>query len=127
MKNQLNDILNRLAKLEAAVFGEANKGPIRRASSKKPVTIIETVKGKNFRNGQTKVAFIVGYLEKIEKNVGIKEKDIKQAWRDGKMDGIYVNELLRRAIKDALVRDLKDGTFDLTHTGELYFYEKLKE
>ena len=56
----------------------------------------------------------------------ITEADIKEGWKDGKFIGTYANSLLQRAIKDVLIRDLKDGTYDLTQDGENFFETILK-
>ncbi len=89
-------------------------------------TLPELIKSKKFKNGQQKVCVIVAYLEKYGGSKSITEVEITQGWRDGKFDGAYARTLLDRAIGDGLVRDLKDGTFDLSQSGEEFYEEFTK-
>lgn len=115
--------LKRIERLEKAVFETADVSVPR---SKKPQTLPELARNRTFKNGQQKIAVIVGYHEKIKAMQEIKKENIKQGWKDGKFDGSYSDELLRRSIRDGLVRDLKDGIYDLTQSGEDFFETFLK-
>ena len=64
---------------------------------------------------------IVAYHEKHVGKTSITEGEITQGWRDGKFVGAYARTLLDRSIGDGLVRDLKDGTFDLSQSGEEFY------
>jgi hypothetical protein len=118
-----SEIFARLEKIEKIMFG-GKKEPS--APIKKGLTLPELIFGKKFNNGQEKIALILGYMEKFDNKKGIKEIDIQQGWKDGKFDGSYANEFLRRATK-SLVRDLKDGTYDLSQTGEQFFDNFVKQ
>lgn len=115
--------LKRIERLEKAVFKTANVSMQR---SKKAQTLPELARNRTLKNGQQKIAIIVGYNEKIKEMQKIKRKDIKQGWKDGKFDGSYSDELLRRTIRDGLIRDLRDGIYDLTQSGEIFFETFLK-
>lgn len=116
-QNEINkELLERIEKLEK-LFGASDSKPI----VKKEKMLPEIIKGKKFGNGQEKIAVIVGYKERVNGS-SVSLKDISQGWRDGKFDRSFARELLNRAIKAGFVRDLKDGTYDLSQTGE-EFYE----
>ncbi len=89
-------------------------------------TLPELIKGKKFKNGQQKVCIIVAYCEKYGDKKSVLENEIAQGWRDGKFDGAYARTLLDRTIGDGLVRDLKDGTFDLSQSGDEFYEEFMK-
>ena len=123
----MEKVFERLDKLEAAVFGQnVGQQPVV-ASSKKPLTLPELARKKSILNGQHKIATIVGYNEKVINEGAIPLNALKAGWKDGKFAGSYNSALLLRAIKDGLVRDLKDGTYDLTQGGENFFDELLSE
>ena len=86
----------------------------------KQVTLAEMIRVKSFKSGQEKIVAIVGYYEKIIRRDSIKEADLKAGWKDGKFDGKYNRNLLNRAIKDGLVRNI-DTNLDLSQTGEKFF------
>ncbi|KKU49519.1 MAG: hypothetical protein UX71_C0013G0013 [Parcubacteria group bacterium GW2011_GWA1_47_10] len=92
----------------------------------KQKTLPEITKGKKLKNGQQKVAIIVAYYEKFLSKPSVTTEEITQGWRDGKFDGSFARTLLDRAISDGLVRDLKDGTFDLSQSGEGFYEEYMK-
>lgn len=94
------------------------------SSSTKEVTLAEVIRGKNLKSGQERVAVVVGYYEKITKKTEINTEDIKKGWVQGKLKGKFRTNLLDRAVSDGLVRDLENGKFDLSQTGE-DFFEKL--
>ena len=89
-------------------------------------TLPELIKGKAFKNGQQKVCVIVAYSEKYLGKSSVGKEDIVQGWRDGKFNGSYDKTLLERAVSDGLVRDLKDGTYDLSQSGEEFYEEFMK-
>jgi len=123
---EIEKILERIQRLEDAVFG-INQVDGQFAGQVKQKTLAELVRGKKFENGQQRIAIVVGYLEKIQRKSNIKGGEIKQAWIDGKIEGSYDNSFLRRAIKEGLIRDMKDGIYDLSQSGESFFEQKLKE
>lgn len=123
-EEEIKSLSGRIEKLEKVVFGNA---PVAiKTNSSKPLTITALARKDNVKNGQQKLTAIVGYYEKILKKDKITESDIKEGWKDGKFTGTYANVLLQRAIKDVLIRDLKDGTYDLTQDGEIFFETILK-
>ena len=123
-EEKMKSLSERIEKLEKAVFGNI---PVSiKTNSSKPLTITALARKDNVKNGQQKLTSIVGYYEKILKKDKITEADIKEGWKDGKFIGTYANSLLQRAIKDVLIRDLKDGTYDLTQDGENFFETILK-
>ncbi len=126
-ENFKKEILNRLRRLEGAVFGPTSiSGTDKpRPVGAKQITLPEIARGKNFKNGQQKVTAIIGYYEQIKGSGPVEESGIREGWRDGKFSNTYANILLQRAIKDGLVRDLKDGTYDLSQSGEDLFKEIL--
>lgn len=115
----IENILERLDKIESQIFSQPDKVPGTPSSKRK--TIAELTRGKKI-NGQGRVAFIVGYYEKILKKSSITVADIKEGWKDGKFIGHYVPELLARAQKEGLVHDYdKNKEFSLTQSGEVLF------
>ena len=91
----------------------------------KQMTLREViVKGRKFKNGQERVAVIVGYHENILGTL-IKKDNIKSEWTNAKMTNKYSDEFIARA-KDVLIRVQPDGTCDLTQTGEEFFEKFLK-
>lgn len=87
-------------------------------------TVAEYRRRVSPKNGQQAVALIVGYYEKVLKQGSASIKDIEIGWRDGKFDGKFHSELLRRAVKDGLIRQQSGGLYDLSGTGESFFDEK---
>lgn len=87
-------------------------------------TLREFVKGKKFKNGQEQIAVIVGYYEKILKNLINKDK-IKEEWINAKITNKFSSEFISRA-KDVLIRVLPDERCDLTQSGEEFFESLLK-
>jgi len=123
-EEKIESLSERIEKLEKVVFGDI---PVSiKTNSSKPLTITALARKDNVKNGQQKLTAIVGYYEKILKRGKITESDIKEGWKDGKFTGTYANVLLQRAIKDVLLRDLKDGAYDLTQDGENFFETLLK-
>ena len=123
-EEEIKSLGERIEKLEKVVFGDT---PVSiKTNSSKPLTITALARKDNVKNGQQKLTAIVGYYEKILEKDKITESDIKEGWKDGKFTGAYANVLLQRAIKDVLIRDLKDGTYDLTQDGENFFETVLK-
>jgi hypothetical protein len=93
------------------------------STSNKTKTLREILKGVKFKNGQEQVASIVGYHEKILNNHILKDM-IKDEWENAKM-GVFSAMYISRA-KDTLIRIHKDGTCDLTQSGEEFFDQFLK-
>lgn len=122
-EDEIKEIKLRLTKIENTLFGDGNSVP--KTSSSKSLTLPELARAKKLENGQQKIAVIVGYHEKIAKTDAITVEIIKAGWKDGKFSGSYNSALLIRAIKDALVRDNKNGTYDLSQTGEDFFNDIL--
>ncbi|MCB2230672.1 hypothetical protein KQH82_08145 [bacterium] len=125
---QKDDLVARVERLEKVVFGGADENTYsaRSKSGNKKPTIAEIAKGTELKNGQEKVALVVGYLEKVEGRSEIRQSDIKGAWIDGKLQGDYANVLLQRAVKDGLVRNRKNGIYDLSQSGETFFADLMK-
>ncbi len=121
---KLEDHDGRIRALEGRI---GSTGTTRKVAVSKQATLNEIIKGKNFKSGQQKTAVIVGYYEKILGQSPIKEEDIRSAWVKNKFDGKYRTNLLERAVDDGLVRDLENGSFDLSQTGEKFFENFLKD
>ncbi|WKZ26098.1 MAG: hypothetical protein QY322_02185 [bacterium] len=119
--DQLKDHEKRISALE----GNLTSNNLKTTSKVKELTITELVKGEKFHSGQKKIATIVGYCEKILKLEKIDEGKIKNNWVNGKFDGKYRSNFIERAVGDGLIRDLEDGTYDLSQTGESFFEELL--
>lgn len=119
----IKSILIRLEKIEQFLF----ESPVleKTAAKKKEITLPELVRNKKFKNGQQRVAVIVGYCELVTGKQDISIKDIESGWMDGKLKGSFSDSFVRRAIKDGLIRNKKDGTYDLSQTGEAYFSDFL--
>jgi hypothetical protein len=121
----MNTTEQRISELESRVEALEKKflsagAPVLSVNNKER-TLQEIVKGKRFNNGQEQVAAIVGYNEKVLSQL-IQKDQIKEEWRNAKMNGVYAPIYLARA-KGTLVRVLGDGTCDLTQTGEGFFEE----
>ena|ERR1035437_6772399 len=119
---RLDQFDERLKSLEASVINKAL--PAASINAGKQKTFAEIIKGKKFNSGQEKITAVIGYYEKITKKVPVKAADVEVGWRDGKVEGKFNPNLLRRAIKDGFVRELGNGEFDLSQSGE-NFFEKL--
>jgi len=104
----------------------AMKGKELSATEEKNLTLPEFIRNKSFKNGQEKIAVIVWYYEKILQEKSIKEVNLKEGWRVGKFDGKYNPNLLIRAIKDGLVRNI-NGDIDLSQTGEKFLEDFLRQ
>src|SRR3989338_2745464 len=125
IENRIKSIEARLDSIEFVLnknstrtyLGNDERGPL----PPKRRTIAEVVRGYPFRNGQEKIAAVVGYWEKLEGKSPIKVKDIIQSWRDGKIVGAYHNNFLERAIQDGLVRHVGRDAYDLSQSGEDFF------
>ncbi len=115
----LESLSKRIAKLEAIVL--ENKSQLKQ--SQKSITLAEIARRDTLKkaNGQQKVAAIVGYYEKVKGELANRE-EIKNGWSKGKFLGRYHSTLVDRAVGD-FVRDLDDGTYDLTQKGEDFFGE----
>jgi len=128
----ITNILNILKDHERRILSLEDKNTSTRMANpttkiqQKQITITELIKGKEFKSGQEKITIIVGFCEKILKMQSIKESDIKTNWIKGKFDGKYRSNILGRASRDGLIRDLENGTYDLSQTGEKFFEEFIK-
>jgi hypothetical protein len=120
-EKEIKEILLRIDRLEKVVFGKSDNTLTSKGG--KQLTLPELARKKILKNGQQKIAIIVGYYEKIQGKKDIQRKDIIQGWKDGKFVGSYSDVLLDRAIVDGLIRDLKDGTYDMSQSGENLFSE----
>lgn len=89
------------------------------SQNKKIPTLRELIKGRDFNNGPEKIAVIVGYHEKIKKEL-ISKEQIPQEWKDSKMKGVYKTNLLNGATGD-YVREVAGGKYDLSQSGEDFF------
>lgn len=126
----LQNILDQLKSHEKRIraLEERNSTTVKTTSDQrtpKQMTLAEMIRGKKYKSGQEKVAVIVGYYEKLERKDQIRNSDVKEGWKIGKFDGRYNPNLLARAIKDGLVRNI-DGNLDLSQTGEKFFDNLLK-
>jgi len=118
--NQLKDHEQRIRLLESTNKDVANNINTKTGIPKKALTLPEIIKGKNFKSGQEKVAIIIGYYEKVSKVESIKESHVKKGWNIGKFNGKYNPNLLARAIKEGLARNI-NGNLDLSQTGEEFW------
>lgn len=118
MEERLKKIENRLGALESIVLDKK----LNPQAGQKKVSLAEIAKGPEMRkaNGQHKVAAIIGYYEKIANEGPSDRAKIKTAWLKGKFVGKYHTTLIDRAI-GSLVRDLDNGTYDLSQAGEVFF------
>lgn len=123
--SQIKDHEIRISNLEKGL--NTSKPKVLAESKNKELTISELIKDKSFNSGQKKVAAIVGFCEKILKFEQIDENKIKDNWVRGKFDGKYRSNLIERAVHDGLIRDLGNGTYDLSQTGERFFEKLLSE
>ena len=116
------DILRRLEKLERAIFASGTSAPAR--GGKTP-SLPEIIRGREIRNGQEKIAAIVGYLEKIRGQEAVSMADMRAGWREAKFDGGFAGILVTRAVKHGLISNYgSKGSYVLTQTGE-DFWERL--
>jgi hypothetical protein len=120
-ENQLTKILEKLQDHEKRLKALEDKlvTPVSSSSTVKQITLSEMVKRKEFKSGQEKIAAIVGYYEKILHKIPT-EANIKEGWIKGKFDGKYRSNLLERAVGN-VIRDLENGKFDLSQSGETFF------
>ena len=125
IKKELENHEKRIHTLERANKNRKSNYAIVASSVQKQTTLAEIIRGKSFKSGQEKIAVIVGYYEKIIRKNQIKEVDLKTGWKSGKFDGKYNRNLLNRAIKDGLVRNI-DTNIDLSQTGERFFDNFIK-
>ncbi len=116
---QLADHDKRLERLEGTF--QKNQTPLIIGKQR---TLNEIIRGKSFESGQQKVAAIIGYQEKILVQAPVKGSNIRGIWKKCKFDGKYRSVFVKRAVKDGLVRDLENGTYDLSTGGDVFF-EKL--
>ena len=121
----VGDIEARLKKLEDAVFGEdAPKSSAK--SGAKQLALSQLSRNVLLKNGQQKVAAIVGYFEIVLQASPIDMNTIKSEWTKAKFVGKYDAKLLERAITDGLVRELDGKVYDLTQKGEDFFSDLVK-
>lgn len=121
----IKNIIERLEKLEKIVFSPDNHQSSGFGGAGKQKTLREVVRGKYFRNGQERVAAVVGYHEKVLRSPIHKDK-IEEGWISAKMDGDFAPIYLTRA-KGDLIRVAESGICDLTQTGEDFFEKILKD
>lgn len=125
--DRLEARVNTLEQKTLTIQGQSTELPNKKS---KTLTLPELIRDKKFENGQQKITVIVGYFEKIKSVTPIKERDIKEGWQEGKFEGRYNPNLLSRANRDGLIRDLSklDGDgYDLSQSGERFFEEFLKQ
>jgi len=115
----IEQIEERLKKLENAVFGDTN--PLVR--NVKQTALSELSRSPLLKNGQQKIAAIVGYNEVVAKASPIGMVEIKSEWIKAKFVGKADPKLLERAITDGLIRELDGKVYDLTQKGEDFFAE----
>ncbi|MEK7640914.1 MAG: hypothetical protein AAB389_02880 [Patescibacteria group bacterium] len=117
-------IIERLERLESTVFGSKPAATrLEPPSSEKQISLPELARKNGLKNGQQKIAAIVGYYEKIVGTKPIDTKLIQEGWRNGRFVGSYQSVLLQRSIEDGLVRDLDGSQYDLSQTGEKFFHD----
>ena len=122
-EKELKKIIERLERLEHAIFDSEMK-PMAQKPSSKGLSLPELIRNKSLENGQQKVAVLVGYMEKMENKTSIVMGDIKEAWRRAKFDKAFANILVTRAVKEGLISDYgNDGNYVLTQTGERFWEE----
>lgn len=124
-KTDTEDIIARIEKLEEAVFGDEKEVVALKAPGK-PITLVELARNRLLKNGQQKVAVIVGYNEKIFNESPIAMSAIKELWKKGKFVGKCDPKLLERALLEGLVREPEDNVYDLGQKGEDFFEEILR-
>lgn len=117
-----SDIKARLKKLEDAVFGESTTF----SAKPKQIALSEISRSPFLKNGQQKIAAIVGYHELIDRDGPVSMSLIKADWVKGKFVGKCDPKLLERSIIDGLVREIGDNTYDLTQKGEDFFEDVIK-
>src|SRR3989344_4943954 len=122
------DVLERLTKLENAVFlssGSSGQPKVAKLAGSKTRTLPEIIRENTPKNGQGKVAAVVGYCEHELGLEIVSPEDIRNTWRQAKLDGSYAPIYLSRAIGEGLVNDYgKKGSYVLTQSGEA-FYQNL--
>jgi len=116
------DIEARLKKLEDAVFGVSTSFN----AKSKEIALSEISRSSFLKNGQQKIAAIVGYHELITQDGPVGMPLIKTDWVKAKFVGKCDPKLLERSITDGLVREIGDNTYDLTQKGEAFFKEVIK-
>ncbi len=123
-QEQINqEVFNRLKNIESLIFSQSAAYK----PTSKLITLAELVRDKEFKNGQEKVAAIVGYYEIELGKTSITNSDVQQGWRQAKFNGNYAPELMKRAVKDGLVNDYDaKGNFVLTQSGEKFYNELTK-
>jgi hypothetical protein len=120
----INNIIERLSKLEAVVFSAEMK-PSPTPLLKSP-SLAEIVRGKKMKNGQEKIASIIGFYEKEMGRLTVSILDIEEGWSKAKFTGRYAPMLLKRSVQDGLINDYgNEKGYVLTQTGES-FYQELK-
>lgn len=118
----IEDILTRLNKLEAVVFVTGGRPAGTKSVGTKARTLPELIKGKTIKNGQEKVAVIVGYIEHELSSHAVTPDDIRSAWRQAKFNGGYAPILLARAVATGLVSNYgTKGNYVLTQSGEEFY------
>lgn len=117
-----SDIEIRLKKLEDAVFGTSSAF----SAKSKQIALSEISRSPLLKNGQQKVAAIVGYHELISQDGPIAMPLIKADWIKAKFSGKCDPKLLERSIIDGLVREVGENTYDLTQKGESFFEDIVK-
>ncbi|MCP6720414.1 MAG: hypothetical protein KJI72_03825 [Patescibacteria group bacterium] len=120
LKEMLDSLEQRVAILEKK--GSLQSLPL---SSNKVITLAELRRNVKIKNGQQSITIIIGYYEKILNQGAISPKVIEEGWLEGKFDGKYNSESLRRAIADGLVRRQENSRYDLSITGENFFQSQL--
>ncbi len=117
----------RLAQLEQRVTDLEGAGFLQPSilTPRKSLTLAELRRRAEIKNGQQAIAIIIGHYEKILNQGAMLPKAIEEAWHEGKFDRKYNSEFLRRAVVDGLVRSQKDGTYDLSISGEDFFQTQL--
>jgi hypothetical protein len=120
----MEELVSRITKLEEAVFAPAFK-PESRAIKQR--TLAELIKGKTLKNGQEKVAVIVGYYERMLGKESVTPDDMREGWKQARFNGAYAPILLARAEGDGLVSNYgHKGNYVLTITGE-EFYQSIAQ
>lgn len=122
-----DDVEQRLKNLEEAVFGTGKTSSPQGVSSKKVIALSQLSRSGLLKNGQLKIAAIVGHSEMILNTTPISMSEIKRHWTQAKFVGKCDPKQLERAIVDGLIREPETNLYDLTQKGEDFFGELLKE
>lgn len=127
MKNDQNDLLDRIEKLEEAVFGDQKQAQSK-SLAKKTISLAELARSEKLANanGQQKITAIIGYYEVLKGEGSSKPEKIQSGWKFGKFSGKCNSAYLTRAVGD-LVRNLENGEYDLTQKGEDFFTEIMSD